>query len=539
MSSPKASDVASQSPPKRRELAPRRFLSAFLGRSANNGGSKAKNESRVATQKALREAAVTAKQDAAALGPPLGPSLPPIGKQSFNVEVVADGATFPSSPKPVPRSCSEVSLPTQALVSWNLVVTDRCPPELARGKEHGWSKEHFELSDEPIGQGKASHVFSARCKTSGVRCALKQYRKMALSRTSMNQVQREVTIHSRLQHPNIIDLYAAFEDAQCVYLVLEYAELGDVFNWLQHKVENAKIDNEGFAVRGLFLPVMRALLHLHERGYIHRDIKPENLLIASDGTVKLADFGLSMDLELERPCTRLGTLDYMAPEVIMAPERRSARPSFSSCTGSWDAGVSEGMYDAKVDVWAVGVLVFEALCGVAPFEDRSPEQKSYKIVHVGVKPPKFISDAASDFIVNALQKDPEKRLTLHEMFMHRFIRVNADIRQTANFDMRKALLVARFGMKQIKEEAAIDPLVTCSVVAEDRSGLKEFISAPGSPSSVASFPPSPSSPSSSARSYSSSSSPASPSSPRSDVKGKKGSSYNLLRMKRVRKQLFT
>lgn len=123
------------------------------------------------------------------------------------------------------------------------------------------------------------------------------------------QVQREILIHIALQHPHIIQLYAAFEDEANIYMVQELASEGDLFHTVKTSEDGAF--SELCTAQKVILPLLDTLSYLHGKGIIHRDIKPENILIASGGVIKLADFGLSIDTNIERPVTRTGTLDYM------------------------------------------------------------------------------------------------------------------------------------------------------------------------------------------------------------------------------------
>mmetsp|Transcript_14522 Transcript_14522/g.49903 ORF Transcript_14522/g.49903 Transcript_14522/m.49903 type:complete len:347 (+) Transcript_14522:624-1664(+) len=299
----------------------------------------------------------------------------------------------------------------------------------------------------------------------------------------MNQVRREIRIHSTLSHPNVINLYASFEDNNSVYLVLEHAARGDVFNWLQHKVEGARLADEGFAVRTVLLPALRAVAYLHERGIIHRDIKPENMLIDGKGVVKLADFGLSLDTEVERPRTRLGTLDYMAPEVLLVPEKRHSTGDLVAL----NTKPGTALYDGMCDVWALGVLTFEVLVGAAPFEDKSPEAKSQRIVASPLKTPRFLSSGSVDFIKHALIKDPAQRITLDEMFRHHFIRGNQEIRYPgSSAEMRRQVAINRANVRKL-----IGPHGDSPEPQSPSSNKPGGKAAPSSPNAVHSFPASP------------------------------------------------
>jgi serine/threonine protein kinase len=253
-----------------------------------------------------------------------------------------------------------------------LVVTSRCPSSMLSGLGRdlpgaAWKLEDYDLHRQ-LYKGKASLLYSATCKASGTRVALKLYRKARLSELNWYQVAREVCLHSRLSHPHVVDLFAAFEDKDHVYLVQEYASGGDLYEALKRaggKLKESAVAGEVVA------PCLDAVAYLHSLGIIHRDIKPENILLcpvmpssstlqqqsnamtssspsssrdchhsqhpdaitttggdpATGGVpgsssspsrthvVKLADFGLSIDGQAERPVTRAGTLDYMAPEV--------------------------------------------------------------------------------------------------------------------------------------------------------------------------------------------------------------------------------
>lgn len=105
-------------------------------------------------------------------------------------------------------------------------------------------------------------------------------------------------------------------------------------------------------------PFLETLAYLHASGIVHRDIKPENILVSDAGTLLLADFGLSIRARDDRPVTRVGTLDYMAPEVVRCP-RKSHSEQWKEC--------DDLVYGSAVDIWALGVLVYELIVGTAPF----------------------------------------------------------------------------------------------------------------------------------------------------------------------------
>ena len=133
---------------------------------------------------------------------------------------------------------------------------------------------------------------------------------------------------------------------------------------------------------------------------IHRDIKPENLLLDMKGEVKIADFGWSVHAPNSRRKTLCGTLDYLPPEMIEGKD-----------------------HDSAVDVWSLGVLMYEFLVGSPPFEAPGGPNETYKrICAVDLKFPSSVSEGARDLIRQLLVKDPTKRLPLTDVAGHPWIK---------------------------------------------------------------------------------------------------------------------
>ncbi|ETP51472.1 AUR protein kinase, variant 4 [Phytophthora nicotianae P10297] len=178
-----------------------------------------------------------------------------------------------------------------------------------------WSLDDFEIGRE-LGTGKFGQVYLAREKNSRMYVALKVLVKEQLKAAGVaHQLRKEVEIHSRIRHENILPLFATFQDATRVYLVMKYAGGGDLYKKMR------SMPRRRFPERQAMLYIAQlvsALEACHQQHVIHRDIKPENLLLSEEGTIQLGDFGWSSAnvTAANRRDTLCGTLDYLSPEMI-------------------------------------------------------------------------------------------------------------------------------------------------------------------------------------------------------------------------------
>uniref|UniRef100_A0A8J8YA08 non-specific serine/threonine protein kinase n=1 Tax=Rattus norvegicus TaxID=10116 RepID=A0A8J8YA08_RAT len=264
-------------------------------------------------------------------------------------------------------------------------------------KKRQWTLEDFDIG-RPLGKGKFGNVYLAREKQSKFILALKVLFKVQLEKAGVeHQLRREVEIQSHLRHPNILRLYGYFHDATRVYLILEYAPLGTVYRELQ---KLSKFDEQRTAT--YITELANALSYCHSKRVIHRDIKPENLLLGSNGELKIADFGWSVHAPSSRRTTLCGTLDYLPPEMI------------------------EGrMHDEKVDLWSLGVLCYEFLVGMPPFEAHTYQETYRRISRVEFTFPDFVTEGARDLISRLLKHNSSQRLTLAEVLEHPWIKANS------------------------------------------------------------------------------------------------------------------
>lgn len=198
---------------------------------------------------------------------------------------------------------------------------------------------------------------------------------------------REAKSVARLDHPNVVQVFDQGTDGSYVYLAMEYVAgctLRDVLRERGALQPRAALD--------ILEPVLAALGAAHRAGFVHRDMKPENVLIGDDGRVKVADFGLvrSVDAVTSTTGSVLGTVSYLAPEQV-----------------------EHGTTDARVDVYACGVVLYEMLTGGKPHAGESPAQILYRHVHEDVPPPSALVPGLpyelDELVASATARDPELR----------------------------------------------------------------------------------------------------------------------------------
>eukprot|EP00775_Hariotina_reticulata_P007638 gene7638-7840_t len=315
-------------------------------------------------------------------------------------------AIHPSVPQPSQQPI--VLAPPATTEPVLLAVAKWLPPAMQR--QH-WCLADF-VVQKRLYDGYASTISKAQDRISGATVALKVYHMNKLNNISSHQVAREVRLHVALQHENIIKLHAAFQEVGSVVLVQEFATGGDLWAFMD---TNSGRLTEQMTVSLVLQPFLRALHYLHASGIAHRDIKPENILFSGDMVLKIADFGLAVNLREERAVTRVGTLDYMAPEVLRCPLKRNPGDNKDNLAVA---------YQQSVDSWAVGILAFELLTGRAPFTSSGASEAAVEAAIKTAAPffPRRLSEPAKDFMAAALNKTPDKRLNILQMLQHPWIK---------------------------------------------------------------------------------------------------------------------
>jgi serine/threonine-protein kinase len=216
---------------------------------------------------------------------------------------------------------------------------------------------------------------------------------------------REARAAARLSHPNVVGVYDQGEDDGAVFLVMELVSGHTLRDTISK--ESPMPATKALA---LMEPVLSALGSAHRAGLIHRDIKPENVLIADDGRIKVADFGLAKAISTDTQHTAtkgvlIGTVSYLAPELVV-----------------------EGQADARADVYAAGVVLYELLTGTKPHEGETPIQVAYKHVHNDVPPPSSLVPDLPAYVdalvARATAREPSLRPADASVLLHQAHRVS-------------------------------------------------------------------------------------------------------------------
>ncbi|XP_062502629.1 phosphorylase b kinase gamma catalytic chain, liver/testis isoform-like [Corticium candelabrum] len=251
-----------------------------------------------------------------------------------------------------------------------------------------------------LGKGLSSTVRRCVCKATGKQCAVK-----IVDKTQDQDCERVIRtemqcLHDVCPHSHIIKLEDTFESSTFFFLVFELAENGELFDYLTQVVRCSEKKT-----RVIMMQLVEAVKHVHNVGYVHRDLKPENILLDEHFNVKLSDFGFATKYEGRKLRNVCGTPAYLAPEMLQ-------------CTVDFTAPG----YDNKVDMWAIGVILYTMLAGFPPFWHRKQLLMLRAIMNGKFRfgSPEWddISENAKDLITKLLTLNVAARLTAEEVLSH-------------------------------------------------------------------------------------------------------------------------
>ncbi|CAI0430928.1 unnamed protein product [Linum tenue] len=262
-------------------------------------------------------------------------------------------------------------------------------------------KDHYSLGKK-LGQGQFGTTYLCTHTSTGHRYACKSIPKRKLfCKEDYEDVWREIQMmHHLSEHPNVVRIRGAFEDALAVHLVMELCEGGELFDRIVKKGHFSERE-----AAKLIKVIVGVVESCHSLGVMHRDLKPENFLFdtdAEDAALKATDFGLSVFFKPgETLSDVVGSPYYVAPEVLRK------------------------YYGPESDVWSAGIILYILLSGVPPFWAETEVGIFRQILQSKLdfvsEPWPSISDSAKDLLTKMLERNPRKRLTAHEVLCHPWI----------------------------------------------------------------------------------------------------------------------
>ena len=279
-------------------------------------------------------------------------------------------------------------------------VTNRflpIPESVLKGLESEPKISDFTFIEE-LGVGSYGRVILVQHKMTQAKYAIKAIDKRNKVNIEEKQYfRREIEIMYRVHHPNVVKLFGHFEDNNFCYFIMEYIPGGNIYSLLpKNGIRKVSTQN----VVSIMKDVISATYFLHHMipPIVHRDIKPENVVLDHNMVAKLTDFGWSNYIQGDiKRTTVCGTPVYLAPEII-------------NNTG----------HDEKVDIWCIGVLMFELLTGIAPFQGEDVKTVKYNISRLKIRWPKGMDRDAVDLISKILRYNPEERISLEQILLHPF-----------------------------------------------------------------------------------------------------------------------
>ena len=261
---------------------------------------------------------------------------------------------------------------------------------------------NYIIGNNEFAKGAFSKIYLGYHKHTKIKVAVKEI-SINKRKNSKKYIKREIEIHKKLKHMNIVQLYEVLYESDRVYMVMEFCDNGSLSTF-----QNKRRMNEMY-VQNFIYQLVQALKYLRKMKISHRDLKPHNLLVCESTTLKLSDFGLAkeyngntMDENLKQ--TYCGSPMYMSPEIL-----------------------SSKSYDTKSDLWSIGIIIYEMLTGELPFKVKNINQliKKSKIpIQIPEQYSRKISAECLDLLGNLFNINSKQRISWDDFFNHPWLETN-------------------------------------------------------------------------------------------------------------------
>ncbi|XP_074547240.1 serine/threonine-protein kinase MARK1 [Halichoeres trimaculatus] len=348
--------------------------------------------------------------------------LTPVSERESEQPKTSDG--LPDPPAPPTKSASRHSLPP-------------CRSSVTGSSDEQPHVGNYRLL-KTIGKGNFAKVKLARHTLTGREVAIKIIDKTQLNPTSLQKLFREVSVMKILNHPNVVKLFEVIETEKTLYLVMEYASGGEVFDYL---VAHGRMKEK--EARAKFRQIVSAVEYCHQKRIVHRDLKAENLLLDADMNIKIADFGFSNEFTLgSKLDTFCGSPPYAAPELFQGKK-----------------------YDGpEVDVWSLGVILYTLVSGSLPFDGQNLKELRERVLRGKYRIPFYMSTDCENLLKKLLVLNPSKRGSLQQIMKDRWMNVGYEEKELKTYnepeqdfnDLKRIELMGTMGFPQDEVKKALE-----------------------------------------------------------------------------------
>jgi len=277
-----------------------------------------------------------------------------------------------------------------------------------------------------IGEGNFGKVKLCIFKKTGEKFAVKIMNKNQMKIKMKNKIFQENKMITKFNHLNVISIFEVLEDFSNYYIIMEYCEKGELFDYiLSHK----KLSEEECAF--FFYQIINGVEHIHSKGVAHRDLKLENILLTQKYILKIIDFGLSHEFNEDGKLlnTKCGSPSYASPEIILGKE-----------------------YDGfKSDIWSCGIILFAMATGYMPFEGGNIKILFRDILECNPVVPDYLSHDAKNLILSILTRDPNIRINIENIKKHEFYLKGKQL-----FEKKYKKIIESKNLKEISINKTID-----------------------------------------------------------------------------------